>query len=83
LVRPCFSEEIIEEYAAVLGRPKFAFPPEDIAAALAMFRSKGELILPDASAAVSSDPACIARRPPKRIISSPATSAISRRHLMA
>ena len=57
LVRPCFSEDIIEEYAAVLARPKFAFPPGDIAAALSMFRSKGELFLPDVSAAVSSDPA--------------------------
>jgi uncharacterized protein len=26
LVRPCFSEEILEEYAGVLARPKFAFP---------------------------------------------------------
>jgi len=25
LVHPCFSEEILEEYAAVLARPKFAF----------------------------------------------------------
>jgi putative PIN family toxin of toxin-antitoxin system len=30
LVRPCCSEDILEEYAAVLARPKFAFPPEDI-----------------------------------------------------
>jgi uncharacterized protein len=57
LVRPFFSAEILEEYAAVLARPKFAFPPDEIEAALAMFRSKGELVVPDASAAVSSDPA--------------------------
>jgi putative PIN family toxin of toxin-antitoxin system len=57
LVRPCFSEEILEEYAAVLARPKFAFPPEEIAAMLTMFRSQGELFVPEVSATVSSDPA--------------------------
>src|SRR5712671_5716756 len=57
LVHPCFSEEILEEYAAVLARPKFSFPPDEIAAVLAMFRSQGELFQPDLSAAVSSDPA--------------------------
>jgi uncharacterized protein len=57
LVRPCFSEEILEEYAAVLARPKFAFPPDEIEAVLAMFRSKGECFLPDVSAAISADPA--------------------------
>jgi uncharacterized protein len=57
LVRPCCSEDIIEEYAAVLARPVFAFPPEDIAAALAMFRDKGKFFLPDVSGPVSSDPA--------------------------
>jgi putative PIN family toxin of toxin-antitoxin system len=31
LVRPCFSEEILEEYAGVLARPKFAFPADEIA----------------------------------------------------
>jgi hypothetical protein len=38
LVHP---EEILEEYAAVLARPKFAFPPDEIAAVLAMFHSQG------------------------------------------
>jgi putative PIN family toxin of toxin-antitoxin system len=57
LVQPCFSEEILEEYAAVLARPKFAFSPDEIAAVLAMFRSQGELFRPDVSAAASSDPA--------------------------
>jgi predicted nucleic acid-binding protein len=41
----------------VLARPKFAFPPGEIAAVLAMFRSQGELFLPDVSATASSDPA--------------------------
>jgi hypothetical protein len=47
----------IEEYAVVLARSKFAFPPDEIAAVLTMFRSQGELFRPDVSAAVSSDPA--------------------------
>ena len=34
LVRPCFSEEILEEYTGVLARPKFAFPADEIAALL-------------------------------------------------
>jgi putative PIN family toxin of toxin-antitoxin system len=57
LVRPCFSEDILKEYASVLARPKFAFPTDEIETALAMFRSQGELFLPDVSAAASSDPA--------------------------
>jgi putative PIN family toxin of toxin-antitoxin system len=56
LVRPCFSEEILEEYAGVLARPKFAFPADEIAALLAMFRRQGELIVPKATTAVSVDP---------------------------
>jgi putative PIN family toxin of toxin-antitoxin system len=55
-VRPCVSEDILEEYAGVLARPKFAFPADEIAALLAMFRGRGELIVPKASTAVSVDP---------------------------
>jgi putative PIN family toxin of toxin-antitoxin system len=56
LVHPCFSEEILKEYAAVLARSKFACPPDEIAAVIGMFRSQGELFEPDVSAAVSADP---------------------------
>ena len=56
LVRPCFSEVILEEYAGVLARPKFAFSADEIAALLAMFRRQGALILPKATTAVSIDP---------------------------
>jgi hypothetical protein len=49
LVHPCFSEDILEEYAAVLARAKFAFPPDEIAAVLAMFHNQGELFQPDVS----------------------------------
>jgi uncharacterized protein len=56
LLHPCFSEEMLEEYSAVLARPKFAFPPDEIAAVLAMFRQQGELYHPTASLAASVDP---------------------------
>ena len=55
-MRPCFSEEILEEYAGVLARPKFAFSADEVAALLAMFRNRGELIMPKAVTAVSVDP---------------------------
>jgi uncharacterized protein len=56
LLRPCFSEQILNEYEAVLARPKFAFPPAEIAAVLAMFRRQGEVLAPQPSAVASSDP---------------------------
>lgn len=56
LVRPCFTEAIVEEYSEVLARPKFAFPPDDIAALIAMLRRTGELFHPEASAVASPDP---------------------------
>jgi uncharacterized protein len=56
LVHACFSEEILEEYAAVLARTKFGFPPDEITAVLTMFRRQGELFVPASSAATSSDP---------------------------
>ena len=55
-MRPCFSKEILEEYAGVLARPKFAFSAEKVAALLAMSRNRGELIMPKAVTAVSVDP---------------------------
>lgn len=55
-LRPCASAEIIAEYAEVLARPKFAFPPDEIAAIIAMFREKGELVIPQGSAPRLSDP---------------------------
>jgi putative PIN family toxin of toxin-antitoxin system len=40
LVRPCFSAAIVEEYAAVLARPKFSFPAEEIEALIAVTGAK-------------------------------------------
>ena len=56
-IRPCLSEPIIAEYAAVLARPKFAFPPEEIEAVLAMLQGKGEIFRPKESPVFSPDPA--------------------------
>lgn len=56
LVRPCVSAEVIEEYAEVLARPKFAFPPDEIAMVIAMLREKGEFVAPQGSAPVLPDP---------------------------
>jgi uncharacterized protein len=56
LLHPCFSEEIFDEYAGVLARPKFHFPPDDIDALLTMFRSEGELFEPAKSPLTSPDP---------------------------
>jgi len=57
LIRPCFSPAIIEEYAAVLARPKFSFRAEEIEALIAMLRHNGELFEPQDAAAASPDPA--------------------------
>jgi uncharacterized protein len=56
LIRPCFSEEMMQEYAEVLARPKFSFERDEIAAALAMFRDNGELVVPRAVARDLPDP---------------------------
>jgi uncharacterized protein len=56
LLHPCFLQDILDEYAGVLARPKFDFPASEIEALLAMFRSKGELFAPAASPLTSPDP---------------------------
>ncbi len=57
LVQPCFSAEILAEYAGVLARPKFLFTADEIAALIAMLRRSGELFEAGASPAASPDPA--------------------------
>lgn len=56
LVRPCFSAAVLQEYAEVLARPKFAFPPDEIAAVIAMFRERGEPVDPQGAAPALPDP---------------------------
>lgn len=55
LIHPCLSEEIIEEYAEVLARPKFAFPQDEIDALIMMFRRNGELFQPKNAGTPSPD----------------------------
>jgi putative PIN family toxin of toxin-antitoxin system len=54
---PCISEEIVDEYAAVLRRPKFSFPVDEVGAVLSLFRGRGETFAPGSFAASSPDPA--------------------------
>ncbi len=42
MIRPCISDPILQEYARVQARPKFAFPPDEIAHAMAIFHTNGE-----------------------------------------
>jgi putative PIN family toxin of toxin-antitoxin system len=56
LVRPCLSEAIIAEYAEVLTRPKFSFPPDEVEALIAMLRRNGELHRTEVSSVTSPDP---------------------------
>ena len=56
LVRSCVSTAVIEEYAEVLARPKFAFPPDEVAAVIAMFREKGDLVAPEGPTPTLPDP---------------------------
>jgi putative PIN family toxin of toxin-antitoxin system len=44
LVKPSFSEEIFQEYAEILARPKYAFPADEIEALIELLRSQGEEI---------------------------------------
>lgn len=56
LLQPCFSDDILAEYAAVLARPKFGFPADEIAALMTMLLERGEKLAADPSAPASPDP---------------------------
>ena len=56
LVRACVSRDILQEYAEVLARPKFAFPPAEIAAVIAMFHAHGDPVDPTHDDTVLPDP---------------------------
>jgi uncharacterized protein len=55
-IRPCFSEEICDEYSGVLGRPKFGFSSDEIAALLNLLRENREMISPSTVLEGSPDP---------------------------
>jgi len=44
LIKPYFSDEMLEEYAEVLARPKFRFLSNEIKALIALIRDKGEQV---------------------------------------
>ncbi len=46
LIKPCWSENICDEYAQVLARVKFSFPVKQIDAVLRMFRDHGDCVSP-------------------------------------
>jgi len=56
LLRPCFSEGIMTEYAEVIARPKFRFSADEVAATLALLRERGELVAPAGPPPVLPDP---------------------------
>jgi putative PIN family toxin of toxin-antitoxin system len=41
LVKPYFSADILQEYAEVLARPKFQFPPDGIGALIELLNARG------------------------------------------
>ncbi len=58
LVKPYFSAEILREYAEVLARSKFGFPPDEIEALIALLRSQREEVQdPEPFPSGSPDPA--------------------------
>ena len=57
MLRPCFSRAILQEYTAVLARPRFAFASAEIAALIAMLHARGDCFGSDNSPARSPDPA--------------------------
>ena len=56
LIRPWLPEGIQQECAEVLARPKFAFPPDEVAALLAMLQRTGEPIRPEGPPPTLPDP---------------------------
>ncbi len=56
LVVPCFSREILNEYADVLLRPRFGFPADEVDALLDLLRRCGEAVEPAPIAPTSPDP---------------------------
>jgi uncharacterized protein len=48
LLQPCFSNDIIDEYAAVLAQPKFSFAPDDTVSFPALMHDRGEAVRTEA-----------------------------------
>ena len=56
LIMPCFSVEILEEYADVLLRPKFGFQGTEVDALIDLLRRRGSLLDPAPPVRSSPDP---------------------------
>jgi uncharacterized protein len=56
LVKPYFSDQMLEEYAEVLARPKFSFSANEIAAVLDLFHCHGEHVRIVTTSGISPDP---------------------------
>ena len=55
-LRPCLTDEVMEEYIEVLSRSKFSFVPSEVEDLLTFFRSSGKLVHRVENVAVSPDP---------------------------
>jgi uncharacterized protein len=44
LIKPYFSDDMLEEYVKVLARPKFSFPSDEIQALISLIRGRGEQV---------------------------------------
>ena len=48
-VQPCLTDAILQEYAGVLARPKFAFSTDEILSLMELMQARGELSVPPAT----------------------------------
>ena len=55
-ITPCFSQPMLDEYAGVLARPKFAFPEAEIDALIRVLQSSGNLFAARPLKGTSPDP---------------------------
>lgn len=53
---PCLSRAILAEYGAVLSRPKFGFPQDEILGLIGLLQAKGLLFEPKPATGASPDP---------------------------
>lgn len=56
LIKPCFSAEMLVEYAEVLARPKFGFRRSEVTALIDVFERQGDLVPALPLAGISPDP---------------------------
>jgi putative PIN family toxin of toxin-antitoxin system len=57
IIAPCYSADMLREYAEVLARPKFSFTADEIEGLVALLRSRGERVSPESFDPILPDPA--------------------------